>query len=129
MFVVSVLGDENRTRILQTCTDGLHCCYGRRFLRRISKKVIMSYTITGHSCSVTAVSDSQPKELCCRVEHFQLLLLLMVSSSLYVSHMLVTRILSSFFSELSFSRINESTTGYTFTPCVGSLTSPGIDTR
>ena len=23
----------------------------------------------------------------------------------------------------------ESTTGYTFTPCVGSFTSPGIDTR
>ena len=33
------------------------------------------------------------------------------------------------FSELSFSRISESTTGYTFTPCVGSFTSPGIDTR
>ena len=31
--------------------------------------------------------------------------------------------------ELSFSRISESTTGYTFTPCVGSFTSPGIDTR
>ena len=31
------------------------------------------------------------------------------------------------FSELS-SRISESTTGYTFTPCVGSFTSPGIDT-
>ena len=29
--------------------------------------------------------------------------------------------------ELS-SRISESTTGYTFTPCVGSFTSPGIDT-
>ena len=27
------------------------------------------------------------------------------------------------------SRINESITGYTFTPCVGSFTSPGIDTR
>ena len=24
---------------------------------------------------------------------------------------------------------SESTTGYTFTPCVGSFTSPGIDTR
>ena len=31
--------------------------------------------------------------------------------------------------ELLFSRICESTTGYTFTPCVGSFTSPGIDTR
>ena len=31
--------------------------------------------------------------------------------------------------ELSFSRITESTTGYTFTPCVGSFTSPSIDTR
>ena len=31
--------------------------------------------------------------------------------------------------ELSFSRISESTTGYTFTPCLGSFTSPGIDTR
>ena len=31
--------------------------------------------------------------------------------------------------ELVFSRICESTTGYTFTPCVGSFTSPGIDTR
>ena len=31
--------------------------------------------------------------------------------------------------ELSFSRITEYTTGYTFTPCVGSFTSPGIDTR
>ena len=31
--------------------------------------------------------------------------------------------------ELSFSIISESTTGYTFTPCVGSFTSPGIDTR
>ena len=30
---------------------------------------------------------------------------------------------------LSFSRISESTTGYTFTPCVGSFTSPGIDIR
>ena len=30
--------------------------------------------------------------------------------------------------ELFFSRICESTTGYTFTPCVGSFTSPGIDT-
>ena len=39
-------------------------------------------------------------------------LLLMVSSSLYhVSHILVTRV-------LSFSRISEFTTGYTFTPCV-----------
>ena len=27
------------------------------------------------------------------------------------------------------SRISESTAGYTFTPCVGSFTSPGIDTR
>ena len=27
------------------------------------------------------------------------------------------------------SRITESTTGYTFTPSVGSFTSPGIDTR
>ena len=33
------------------------------------------------------------------------------------------------FLELSFSRISESTTGYTFTPCVGSVTSPGIDRR
>ena len=31
--------------------------------------------------------------------------------------------------ELSFSRISESTTRYTFTPCVGSFTLPGIDTR
>ena len=31
--------------------------------------------------------------------------------------------------ELFFSRISESTTGYTFTPCVGYFTSPGIDTR
>ena len=31
------------------------------------------------------------------------------------------------FLELSFSRIRESTTGYTFTPCMGSFTSPGID--
>ena len=31
--------------------------------------------------------------------------------------------------ELFFSRISESTTGYTFTPCVGFFTSPGIDTR
>ena len=31
--------------------------------------------------------------------------------------------------ELSFSRISESTTRYTFTPCVGSFTIPGIDTR
>ena len=31
--------------------------------------------------------------------------------------------------ELSFSRISESTTGYIFTPCVRSFTSPGIDTR
>ena len=30
--------------------------------------------------------------------------------------------------ELFFSRIGESTTGYTFTPCVGSFTSAGIDT-
>ena len=30
--------------------------------------------------------------------------------------------------ELS-SRISESTTGYTFTPCGGSFTSPGIDTK
>ena len=36
---------------------------------------------------------------------------------------------SHWFLELSFSRISESTTGYTFTPCVGSFTSPGIDTR
>ena len=28
-----------------------------------------------------------------------------------------------------FSRISESTAGYTFIPCVGSFTSPGIDTR
>ena len=32
---------------------------------------------------------------------------------------------SKFFSNL----ISESTTGYTFTPCVGSFTSPDIDTR
>ena len=31
--------------------------------------------------------------------------------------------------ELSVSRICESATGYTFTPCVGYFTSPGIDTR
>ena len=31
--------------------------------------------------------------------------------------------------ELFFSRICESTTGYTFTPCVGSFTFPDIDTR
>ena len=31
--------------------------------------------------------------------------------------------------ELSFSRISESTTCYTFTPCVGCFTSAGIDTR
>ena len=31
--------------------------------------------------------------------------------------------------ELSFSRISESTTGYTFTSCVGSFTSTGIVTR
>ena len=31
--------------------------------------------------------------------------------------------------ELSVSRINESTTGYTFTTCVGSFTSSGIYTR
>ena len=31
--------------------------------------------------------------------------------------------------ELSFSRISESTTGYIFTPCVGTFTSPGIVTR
>ena len=28
-----------------------------------------------------------------------------------------------------FSRISESTAGYTFIPCVGSFTSPGIDTK
>ena len=28
-----------------------------------------------------------------------------------------------------FSRISESTTGHTFTPCVGYFTSPDIDTR
>ena len=55
-----------------------------------------------------------------------LLLLLVVSSSLYVSNMFVTR---AWFLELSFSRISESTAGYTFTPCVESFTSPGIDTR
>ena len=31
--------------------------------------------------------------------------------------------------ELSFYRISESSTGYTFKPCVGSFTSPAIDTR
>ena len=31
--------------------------------------------------------------------------------------------------ELPFSIISDSTTGYTFTPCVGSFTFPGIDTR
>ena len=31
--------------------------------------------------------------------------------------------------ELSFSRISESTTGYTFTPCAGSFTSPYIPDR
>ena len=50
------------------------------------------------------------------------------SSSLYVSHR-VLDYCRAWFSELSFSRINESTTGYTFTPCVGSFTSPGTDTR
>ena len=30
---------------------------------------------------------------------------------------------------LSLSKGSESTTGYTFAPCVGSFTSPGIDTR
>ena len=33
------------------------------------------------------------------------------------------------FLELFFSRISDSTTDYTFTPCVGYFTSPGIDTR
>ena len=47
-------------------------------------------------------------------------LLLVVSSSLYVSHMFVTRVLSRMVSRV--------TTGCTFTPCVGSFTSPGIDT-
>ena len=36
---------------------------------------------------------------------------------------------SNWFSELSFSIICESTVGYTFIPCVGSFTFPGIDTR
>ena len=31
--------------------------------------------------------------------------------------------------DLSFCRISESTTRYTFTPCVGSFTSPGMDTK
>ena len=31
--------------------------------------------------------------------------------------------------EFFFFRISESTTGYIFTPCVGSFSSPGIDTR
>ena len=57
------------------------------------------------------------------------LFLLMVSSSLYVSNIFMTRVLSGLvFSELSFSRIIQFTTGYTFTPRVGSFTSPGIDT-
>ena len=30
--------------------------------------------------------------------------------------------------EKSFPRISESTTSYSFTPCMGSFTSPGIDT-
>ena len=33
------------------------------------------------------------------------------------------------YSQLSASRFSKSTTGYTFTPCVGSFTSPGIDSR
>ena len=31
--------------------------------------------------------------------------------------------------DLYFSKINEYTTEYTFAPCVGSFTSPGLDTR
>ena len=31
--------------------------------------------------------------------------------------------------ELFFSKMSESTTGYTFTPCVGSFTSPDTDTK
>ena len=58
-----------------------------------------------------------------------LILLLMVISPLNVSHMFVTGVLSSLVFKVAFSRICESTTGYTFTPCVGSFTSPGIDTR
>ena len=57
-------------------------------------------------------------------------LLLVVSSSLYVSHMIVTReYCRAWFSELSFSRISESNTGYTLAPCVGSFISQDIDTR
>ena len=59
------------------------------------------------------------------------LLLLMVSSSLYVSHMFVTRVLSSlvFQSCPSLELVSPLQLGYTFTPCVGSFISPGIDTR
>ena len=54
----------------------------------------------------------------------------MVRSSLYVNHILVASVLSSLvYLELAFSAVSESATGYTFTPCVGSFTSPGIDTR
>ena len=51
---------------------------------------------------------------------------------LFLPFMAISRLADHYchwFSELSLSRINKSTTSYTFTPYVGSFTTPGLDTR
>ena len=52
--------------------------------------------------------------------------LMFFSSSLFFSQILDGALCRAFKVQREFF---ESTTGYTFTPCVGSFTSPGIDTR
>ena len=85
--------------------------------RRVKCTLIGQYDIVSKERYISP--DTLYNDLC----------LLMVSSSLNGSHMFVTRFCRAWFSELSSSRISESTTGYTFTLCMGYFASPGKDTR
>ena len=73
-------------------------------------------------CLDTVIATSQPSDLGLETGH-RLININDPSSSINANNYFHR------FSELSFSRTNESTTGYTFTSCVGSFISPGIDTR
>ena len=91
---------------------------------------IFNSTVSRRPLSVSEIAGNLPSNLPDFEQTKHILPLLMVSSSLYVSRAcLWLEYCRALFLELSFSRISESTTGYTSTPCVGSFTSPGIDTR
>ena len=98
-----------------------------RELRRVADKcaeLVPRNTVSVITSHMTSMQGfTQDKYFAC---HF---CLLMVNSSCMLATCLWLEYCQAWFSEFSFFRISESTAGYTFIPCVGSFTSPGIDTR